>query len=225
MRKISEILRLQASGFKQRQIARSLNVSAGVVHKYLRLAEAADIKWPLPEGWDEKVLRGFLFKKTSSSPSVKYISPDCNWIHQELKHKGVTLQLLHEEYKLQYPDSHYQYTQFCHFYKLWKQTQNLTMRHTHKYGEEMFIDYAGSKVPIINRQTGHTHEASIFVAVLGGSNYTYAEATWDQTLPHWIGSHVRAFTFFGGVPALLIPDNLKTGVNHACRYDPDLTDL
>lgn len=222
MRKISEILRLHASGLKQRQIARSLNLSVGVVHKYLRLAEQASIQWPIPEDWDEKLLRDFLFKKTSSCIPEKYTVPNCEWIHQELKHKGVTLQLLHEEYKLQYPNTHYQYTQFCHAYRIWKKTKNLSMRQSHKFGEEMFIDYAGSKIPIINPQTGHIHQASIFVAVLGGSNYTYAEATWDQTLPHWIGSHVRAFSFFGGVSALLIPDNTRSGVNYACRYDPDI---
>lgn len=96
------------------------------------------------------------------------------------------------------------------------------MRHSHKFGEELFIDYAGTKVPIVDPKTGQVHHASIFVAVLGGSHYTYAEATWDQTLPHWIGSHVRAFSYFGGVPALLIPDNLKSGVHYACRYDPDI---
>ncbi len=222
MRKITEILRLHAAGFGQRQIARSLNLSVGAVHKYLQLSKKSNITWPLPEEWDEKQLRSFLFKKAASGIPDKYTLPDCEWIDQELKHKGVTLQLLHEEYKLQHPSAHYQYTQFCHIYNIWKKTKKLSMRHSHKFGEELFIDYAGTKVPIVDPKTGQVHHASIFVAVLGGSHYTYAEATWDQTLPHWIGSHVQAFSYFGGVPALLIPDNLKSGVHYACRYDPDI---
>lgn len=102
MRKITEILRLHAVGFGQRQIARSLNLSVGAVHKYLQLSKKANVTWPLPEDWDEKQLRSFLFRKTASGLPDKYTLPDCEWIDQELKHKGVTLHLLHEEYKLQH---------------------------------------------------------------------------------------------------------------------------
>lgn len=221
MRKMKEILRLQASGLKQRQIARSLNLSIGVVHKYLHLAQTAGITWPLPDDMDDASLKALLFKSEEKS-KPNYAAPDCEWIHRELKRKGVTLQLLHGEYKNQHPHGHYRYTQFCHIYRTWRKKQHLSLRQSHKAGEELFIDYAGPTVPITDVHTGHVRHASIFVAVLGASNYTYAEATWDQTLPNWIGSHVRAFEFFQGVPCLLIPDNLKSGVSHACRYDPDI---
>lgn len=221
MRKTKEIFRLHASGLKQRQIARSLNVGVDSINKYLRLAKRAGIHWPLPEEWDEETLRGILFSRAPSRRFKDYQAPDCQWIHQELKHKGVTLQLLHEEYKKQYADNFYKYTRFCEIYRRWKKTQKLSMRQEHSFGEEMFIDYAGQTVPIINRQTGESHDTSIFIAVLGGSNYTYAEATWDQKLPQWLGSHTRAFTYFEGVPKLLVCDNLKSGVSYACRYDPD----
>lgn len=222
MRKIKEILRLQASGLKQRQIARSLNLSIGVVNKYLHLAQEAKVTWPLPEDMDEVTLKAILLKQDRGSIPPSYILPDCEWIHRELKHKGVTLQLLHKEYKSQYPQGHYQYTQFCHTYREWSKKQHLSLRQIHKAGEEMFVDYAGPKVPITDLHTREVSYASIFVAVLGASDYTYVEATWDQSLKNWIGSHVRAFNFFEGVPFLVVPDNLKSGVSNACRYDPDI---
>ena len=222
MRKIVEMLRLHANGLKQRQIARSLNISVGVVHKYLKLAEAADLQFPLPEDMDDKQIKALLFQSVRSSKPDSYIAPDCAWIHKELKHKGVTLRLLHEEYKLLHPDGHYQYTQFCHFYHHWQRAQHLSLRQQHKAGECMYVDYAGPTIAIVDAKTNESSNASIYVAVLGASNYTYIEATWDQSLPNWIGSHVRAFEFFTGVPTLLVPDNLKSGVSVAHRYDPDI---
>jgi transposase len=222
MRKITEILRLHASGLKQRQIARSLNISIGVVHKYLALAQAAGISWPLEADMDDKQLKAHLFQKGQTCKPESYVPPDCEWIHKELKHKGVTLKLLHEEYKLLYPQAHYQYTQFCFIYQSWKKKQRLSLRQVHKAGESLFVDYAGPTIPITDIKTGEVFQACIFVAVLGASNYTYAEATRDQSLYSWIGSHVRAFDYFGGVPELLVPDNLKAGVSKAHPYDPDL---
>ena len=222
MRKTKEIFRLHASGLKQRQIARSLNVSVGSISKYLRLGKKAGLKWPFPEDWDEQRVRDILFPPASSEGCKEYQVPDCEWIQQELKHKGVTLQLLHEEYKSEYPAKFYKYTRFCEIYSQWKKVQKVSMRQQHVYGEEMFIDYGGQKVAIVHPETREEQAACIFIAVLGGSNYTYAEATWDQKLMQWLASHTRAFTFFGGVARLLVPDNLKSGVSHACRYDPEL---
>jgi transposase len=186
MRTIKELLRLQASGLNQRQIAGSLNISLGVVHKYLHLALEAGVGWPLPDTMDEGSLRAALFKQSPPGKPLKYVAPECEWIHKELKHKGVTLQLLHEEYKNQHPAEHYRYTQFCHIYNQWKKKQGLSLRQVHKGGESMFIDYAGPTVTILDPQSGQGHEAAIFIAVLGASNYTYEEATWDQTLANWI---------------------------------------
>jgi transposase len=147
--------------------------------------------------------------------------PDWPTIQQELKKKGVTLALLWEEYKAVYPEG-YQYSQFCELYRRWRGTLKVWMRQEHKAGEKLFVDYSGKTVDIVDPVTGEMKPAQIFTAVLGASNYTYAEATWTQSLPDWIGSHQRAFDYFGGVSELVIPDNLRSGVSKACRYDPDI---
>ena len=148
--------------------------------------------------------------------------PDWSVVHQELKRKGVTLQLLWEEYTQQYPNRCYSYSQFCDRYRHWRGKQKRSMRQTHKAGEKCFVDYCGQTVPLIDPGTGEIRNAQVFVGVLGASNYTYAEATLTQSLPDWLGSHVRLFEFFGGCSELVIPDNLRSGVSQACRYDPDL---
>ncbi len=219
MRKMKEIVRLSTSGLSHRQIARSLNISKGTVGDYLKRARETGLDWTSVQELEGKKLKEVL---TTERSSKKYAHPDCQWIYQELKHKGVTLKLLHEEYQRQFPDNHYFYTQFCHYYRQWRCKKDLSIRQDYKAGDQLFIDYAGPTVPIIDSKTGKTKEASIFIAALGASNYVYVEATWDQKLPNWIGSHVRAFEHFGGVPALLVPDNLKQGVSNACHYDPDL---
>jgi transposase len=223
MRKFKDVLRLKyEAGLSQRQIASALHLSLGVVNKYLNAAQAAGITWPPPEDLSESQLRRNLFPPESSSPEPVYAPPDFAAIHQELKRKGVTRQLLWEEYAAANPDNHYQYTQFCFHYQQWRSRLRLSMRQVHRAGEKMFVDYAGTTVPIISPTTGEIHEANIFVAVLGASNYTYAEATYSQQLHDWIGSHVRAFEFFQGAPKLVIPDNPKSGVTRADRYEPVL---
>lgn len=148
--------------------------------------------------------------------------PDWPTIHQELRRPGVTLQLLWEEYKAKHPKDGFQYSRFCARYRDWACAVDLTMRQHHRAGEKLFVDYAGRTVPVTDPATGEVRHAQVFVAVLGASNYTYAEATWTQTTSDWLGSHIRTFEFLGGVPALVVPDNLKAGVVRACRYDPDL---
>jgi len=142
-------------------------------------------------------------------------------VYKELKRKGVTLSLLWVEYKQNQPDG-YSYSQFCHHYRAWKKQLNPTMRQKHKAGEKLFIDYAGQTVAVVEPATGAVREAQIFVATMGASSYTYAEAHWTQSLPNWIGAHVRALAFLGGVPELLVPDNLKAGVTSPNLYEPDL---
>jgi transposase len=139
-----------------------------------------------------------------------------------LKRKGVTKQLLWEEYTEQYPNRCYSYSQFCDRYRHWHGLQKRSMRQSHKAGEKCFVDYCGPTVPIVNAHTGEIRPAQVFVAVLGASNYTYAEGSLSQLLPDWLASHVRAFEYFGGSTAIVVPDNLKSGVSRACRYDPDL---
>ena len=158
-----------------------------------------------------------------SRPDLRrtHVVPDWATVHHELKRKGVTLFLLWQEYKAATPDG-LQYSWFCQAYRAWASKLDLVMRQTHRAGEKLFVDYAGQSIPIVNRHSGEVHEAVIFVAVLGASNYTYAEATWTQSLPDWIGSHVRTFAALGGVPEIVVPDNLKAAVTRAHRYEPEL---
>lgn len=223
MYQIKDILRLRyAAGLSQREIARSLSISVGVVSKYLQLAAAAEICWPLPEDLDEQALAQRLLPPAPPTPPASAL-PDFLQLHHELRQKGVTLQLLWEEYATQHPADHYSYSHFCVLYREWRQRLSPTMRQTHAPGDKLFVDYVGPTIPVIDALTGEVRQARIFVAVLGASSYTYAEATWSQGLPDWIGSHCRAFEFFGGVPRLVVPDNLKSGVAQACRYEPTLT--
>jgi len=220
MHKIKEVLRLKyATGLTQRQIATALGLSNGVVAKYLSAAERAHIPYPLPAEWDDTHLAHELFGSSHQFAPVKRLTLDFALVHQELKRKGVTRQLLWDEYRATHPEG-YGYTQFCVLYTAWLKTQRLSMRQVHRAGEKLFVDYCGQTVSIINAATGEVKIAQVFVATLGASNYTFAEATWSQTLPDWIGSHTRAFAFFGGTPQLVIPDNLKSAVGKACRYEP-----
>lgn len=223
MRSIKEVLRLRwTCGLSDRQIAKSCSIARSTVGEYLRRAEKAGLNWPLPEGIDDSQLDALLFPVAPLvSSGAPRVMPDWTQIRKELKKKGVTLFLLWEEYKETYPDG-YQYSWFCEQYQKWIGKLDLVMRQDHRAGEKMFVDYAGQTVPIVDRCTGEVHEAQIFIAVLGASNYTYAEATWSQSLPDWIHSHVRALAFMQGVPELVIPDNLKSGVTKASRYEPDL---
>lgn len=221
MKKFIDVLRLHHEvELSHRKIARACGLSKGVVSKYLALADARGISWPLPEQWDEADLEARLHP--SVNKPVRFVIPDFPTIHQELKRKGVTLQLLWSEYVTIHGTQAYRYTQFCHHYQQWRGRQKRSMRQVHKAGEKMFIDYCGPTVPVVDGATGEIHQAQVFVAVLGASSYTYAEATWTQQLPDWIGSHVRAFQFLGGVSELLVPDNLRSGVSKAHRYEPDL---
>lgn len=221
MRKFKEILRLRYDKeLSQHQIARALNLSVGVVNKYLRAAEAAGIGWPVPEELTETQIRRKLFPADGPALPPGYAQPDFALIHQELKRKGVTRFLLWEEYAAGNSNDHYSYSQFCFHYQKWSRRLKLSLRQTHRAGEKLFVDYAGQTVPVID--SGEIRQAQIFVAVLGASNYTYVEATLTQQLHDWTGSHVRAFEFFGGAPELIVPDNLRSGVSHADRYEPEL---
>jgi transposase len=223
MRKIREILRLRyEAGLSNRQIARSCSVGRATVADYLRRAAAAGLSWPLPERMDETRLERLLFPPPPSIPPSERPLPDWSDIHTELRRKGVTLALLWEEYKADHPHDGYQYSRFCDLYREWRGKLDVCMRQDHRAGEKMFIDYCGQTVPVIHPRTGEIREAQIFVAVLGASSYTYAEATWTQGLPDWIASHQRAFAYFKGVTELLVPDNLKSGITKACRYEPDI---
>ena len=223
MRKIRDILRLRlAAGLSIRQINSSTKVSVGAIQKLLSKAASLDLSWPLPDDLNDEQLARLFYPNADTRASSRYQQPDWPALHQELKRKGMTKQLLWEEYTQQYPNRCYSYSQFCERYNHWRGLQKRSMRQLHKAGEKCFVDYCGQTVPIVCATTGEIREAQIFVAVLGASNYTYAEATLSQTLPDWLGSHVRMFGYFGGATAIVVPDNLRSGVSKACRYDPDL---
>jgi len=223
MRKTKEILRLYfGMGLTRRQVARSCNISHSTVSDYVRRAEAAGIEWPLSEGLDEAALEVKLFPGNAIPVASEKPLPRWEDIHRELKSKGVTLQLLWIEYKQQYPEG-YQYSRFCELYRRWAETLDLSLRQEYRAGEKLFVDFAGKGIEVTNPLTGETKEAEIFVAVLGASNYTYAEALESQDIPSWINAHIHAFEYFGGVAKITIPDNLKSGVSKACRYEPDIS--
>jgi len=226
MRKTREVLRLYFElKLGQRQIARSAHVSQSTVHDYLARFTAAGLSWPLPAAMSEGDLERALFPADFSparEPAGQHPQPDFADVHEELqRHKHTTRQLLREEYRAAYPDG-YSYGRFCYHYQRWKQKRDLVLRQEHRPGEKLFVDWAGATVPIYDPETGEAHQAPLFVAVLGASNYTYAEAARDQQMTSWIGAHVRTFEFLGGCPHLVVPDNAKTAVSKTCRYEPDL---
>jgi len=223
MRKIREILRLRFEvGLSIRQIKASTKVSVGGIQKLLSKAKVLDLSWPLPAELKDNQLAKLFYPRADIASSNQFQIPDWAVVHQQLKHKGVMKQLLWEEYTEQYPNRCLSYSRFCHRYLQWRKQQKRSMRQIHKAGEKAFVDYCGPTIPIISPSSGEIRFAQVFVGVLGASNYTFAEATWSQTLSDWLGSHVRMFEFFGGCPELVIPDNLRSGVSRACRYDPDL---
>jgi transposase len=217
MRDIREALRLSDAGLSNRQIARSLQVAASTVDRYLKRVAEAGLSWPLPDELDDTALEHQLFPPTPPSRMPR-TPPDYGWVHRELRRKGVTLELLWMEYKQTHPDG-FQYSRFCELYADWAGRVDAVMRQHHRAGDKLFVDYAGDTLAI-HPPDGPVWQAELFVAVLGASNYTYAEATASQQLGDWIGSHVRAFEFFGAVPALLVPDNLRSGVTKSHRYEP-----
>jgi transposase len=222
MRKVQEVLRLLlVCGLSQRQASRASGVGRASVAEYVERAQKAG----LLETWESlsgEELECRLYPPARKA-SVQAERPEADWaaVHEELKRRDMTLSLVWQEYREQHPDG-YQYSRFCDLYRAWRGRLDLCMRQVHRPGEKLFVDYCGATVPVVDAGTGEVREAQVFVAVWGASSYTFAEATWSQSLADWIGSHVRALEFGGGVPELVIPDNLRSGVSRACRYEPEL---
>ena len=222
MRKVSEVARLKASGLNNRQIARSCKIARSTVADYLERLEAAGLRWPLPPEMDEEHLDVRLFRRPGRrGRDAARPVPEWKHIHKELRRKGVTRRLLWEEYRETFPEG-YGYSQFCEHHRRWAKTIDVCMRQTYRGGEKLFVDYAGMTMPVTNPVTGEVHAVQIFVATLGASHYIYAEATHTQQLHDWIASHTRTYEYLGGVTEITSPDNLKSGVSRACRYDPDV---
>ena len=224
VRKIKEILRLvHTCSLSNREIAQSCDVARSTVSDYLRRAKAAGVNWPEAADLTETELEERLFPNEHLASSVQRPPPDCDYIYDQLRryrNVNLTLTQLWLEYKEKHSDG-YQYTQFCAYYHRWRGRLDYCMRQEHRAGEKTFIDYSDG-LAIVNHLTGELIPTQLFVAVWGASNYTYADATLSQTLPDWIGSHVRAFQYFGCLARMLVPDNLKSGVNKACFYEPEL---
>ena len=222
LRTIREILRLKYENhLSNRAIARACWVSNSTVGDYLVRAERAGVKWPLAENCSETDLYQKLFPEEEKPVVSERPVPNWEEVHRELSRHGVTLMLLWREYREKYPDG-YGRTQFFEHYQDWNRSHTTSMRLPHKGGEEMEVDYAGMTLPITNPETGEVTQAQTFVAVLPASNYTYVEIQISQQLQHWLAGHVHAFEFFGGVPKILRPDNLKLGVKKPNYYEPDL---
>lgn len=220
MRKVREVLRLHFyAGLSARKIANSCNIGRSTVGEYLQRAKEVGLVWPLPQEMDDAQLEAALFKRPSYSNTRPL--PDMNYLHTEMRRKGMTLQLLWYEYKEAYEEG-YQYTQFCEYYRRSQEKLDLSLRKEHRAGERMFVDWAGPVVAIVDRNTGEVTFASIFVAVLGASSYTYVEAFLSKVLANWILAHIHTFEYFEGVPEIVVEDNLKTGVAKPCRYEPDI---
>ena len=220
MRKIREVLRLKFEAqLSHGKIAAASGVSKGAVSNFVRRAIEKSLPWPLPEDLDDAALERLLYPQVGQHE--QYTHADYAYVHQELKRKGVTLQLLWEEYHAAHGARAYQYSQFCLHYQRFRDSLARSMRQTHRAGEKLFIDYSGDTVPVINAATGEIAQAEVFIASMGASKYTYAEASWTQTLPDWIASHIRMLEHLGCVPEILTPDNLKSAIKNACRYEPE----
>ena len=222
MRRIRDVLRLKyGQGLSERQIAASLALSKTSIGTYLRRARQAGLRWPLPEGLDDDGLELLLFPAAPTVPDPDRPVPDWASIDRELRRPGVTRMLLWEEYRSSCPEG-FAYTWFCTHYDAWKGRVRPTMRQTHVGGEKVFVDFAGDTIDVIDPESGEQRVMKLFVAAMGASNYTYAEAVATEGLEDWIGAHVRMFAFLGGVPRAVVPDNLKAAVLKADRYDPGL---
>ncbi len=220
VRKIREVVRAASNGLKNWQIGDSLSISPNTAAGYLLRVAKAGLTLADVEALDDVALVERLFPPAPPAGSARPL-PDWGETARELKRKGVTLQLLWIEYKGAHPDG-YQYTQFVSRFREWQGSADVVLRQEHKAGEKVFVDYAGQTMPIVDAATGEIRQVQIFVGTLGASNLTYVEATESQSLPDWIGSHVRMYAFFGGVPRVTVPDNLKSGVRQACHYEPDV---
>lgn len=223
MRRVRDVIRMKAAGLPSREIARRMGAAPSTVRLTIRRFEAAGLSWPLPDELTDAALEARLFAKTGNGNRQghrRIAEPDWAAVHRELKRKHVTLSILWEEYIGAEPGG-YRYSRFCELYRAWEGRLSVTMRQAHAAGDKLFVDYAGDGVPVVvDRLTGERRTAQIFVAVLGASNYTYAEASLSQSLPDWIASHVRAFAYFGGAARQTVSDNLKAGITRACFHEP-----
>lgn len=222
MHVLEEVLRMRHEcGRSQREIARACGLSAGAVNQVLQRAARAGVGWPLPAELGEEGLQERLYGSPAGGRrDARRDALDFAGMHAQLsRRKSLTLRQLWREYREAEPEG-YGYSQFCELYREWKARRSPVMLQEHQAGEKLFVDYAGQTVPVRDPESGEERAAQVFVAVLGASSYCYAEASWGQDVESWLGSHVRALEYFGGSPEVLVPDNLRSGVTRASRYEP-----
>jgi transposase len=224
MRRVRELLRLRLdAGLPAQQAAVRMGVARSTLREMQSRFEKSGLPWPLPLDLTDVELEARLYGETGTKQGHRRrAEPDWAAVNRELKRKHVTLQILWDEYIDANPDG-YRYSRFCELYRGWETRLPVTMRQTHLGGDKLFVDYAGDTVPvIIDRRTGETRAAHLFVAVMGGSSLSFAHASWTEKLPDWIDAHVQAFAYFGGAARLIVPDNPKVAVIKACFYDPQV---
>jgi transposase len=223
MRVVREVLLLTFAGVSKREVARRTGLASSTVRATIARFQSLGLIWPLPETVTDSDLEAKIYKSAGKKQGHRrIIEPDWASLHREMKRKHVTLSILWDEYIEAHPEG-YRYSRFCELYRSWEGKISVTMRQAHLGGDKLFVDYAGDTASVvIDRLTGEIRKAQIFVAVLGASSFTYAEATWTQSLADWIGAHARAFEAIGGVTRLLVPDNTKTAIIKACLYEPQV---
>ncbi len=222
MRKIRDVLRLTYElRLSVREVSEATGVGKTAVGEYVARARVIGITWPVPPEIDDAELERRLFVPAGHHDGTARSVPDWARVHEELKRRGVTLTILWEEHRAVSPDGH-GYSQYCWHYRQWRKCLSPVMRQTHVGGDKLFVDWAGDTVPVIDADTGEVRRAHLFIAVLGASSFTYAEARWTETLPDWIDAHVNALDFIGGVPKAVVPDNLKAGITTPSRYEPGI---
>lgn len=222
MRQLREIIRLSLeAGLSTRKVGEQVGVGATTVRDTLKRFAREKLTWPIPASMSDADLEQCLYKMATGEKPVrrKPEEPDWSAVARELKRKHVTLQVLWEEYHDKHPTG-YRYSRFCPLFREWEGRLPLVMRQSYVGGERLFVDYAGDKVPVIDRKTGEVREAHIFVAVMGASSLSFALATWSEQLSDWIAAHNAAFSFYGGGTQLLVSDNTKCAVIKACHFDP-----
>ncbi len=222
MRRLRDLLRLKyEAGLTHRAIAQACAVGLGTVSAYLARATAAGVTWPLPDELDDAALEARLFAGPADPTRVDRAVPAWPHLHQELKRPGVTLHLLWTEYRAAHPTG-FAYSQFCERYRRWARVLKPSMRQVHRAGEKLFVDFSGKRPSLLDATTGEVVVVELFVGVLGASGLIYAEATRSQDLASWVDAHVRMIEYFGGSPAIWVPDNLKSGVTTAHYYEPEI---
>jgi len=224
MTKYREILRIHSLGINQTGIAESCGCARKTVRNVLNRAKELDIAWPLKADITDADLERQFFPD-KSVPSTPRRHPDYEYINKEMMRSGVTLKLLWNEYCEECRQSNEQplmYSQFCFHYQKHTEKKRATMHIKRKPGDQIEVDWAGKSAAVVDSDTGEIIPAYIFVGVLSYSMYAYVEAFFSMDMESWITAHVHMYRFFGGVTRMLIPDNLRTGVDRSDWYTPKI---